>query len=389
VLTDDVLSSGTAAETQPTARRALASRYTEAACYARRTRLTDTLPASFTARAALWLAAVIVLAGLVVLDRNAARIAARLETDTLLALRLESFMKPARGSLVAWVASFELILAAYLSLLIYSIRRHRTDDYQGSYRIWLWASAAWLILSVNTTICLDRSLPEAAAHLNLGSPALRTAALWGPAAVAWTVMLWRLAAEMVACRIALAAQLTAFLVWAGAQLLSRSGTNVGSHAAVDHFLPLAFVISYLLLISSLVRYAGHVIRDADGHISDRRPRPETGGRRVRNPKPMADGEPIAVVNSEQPPTSRSAATKQRPVEPRAAGRALSLADSALEQAEQAEHRQQRRRPASRWTDDQKNAGLRDDEQGERRSHRITKADRKKLRKEKDRLRHAA
>ena len=35
------------------------------------------------------------------------------------------------------------------SLLIYSIRRHKLDDYRGHYRWWLVAGIAWLVMSVD------------------------------------------------------------------------------------------------------------------------------------------------------------------------------------------------------------------------------------------------
>ena len=46
----------------------------------------------------------------------------------------------AKGSLGCWFSSLLLLAAAAVAILVYAVRRHRTDDYQGRYRIWLWAA---------------------------------------------------------------------------------------------------------------------------------------------------------------------------------------------------------------------------------------------------------
>ena len=36
-----------------------------------------------------------------------------------------------------------LILAGLAAVLVYTVRRYKTDDYRGYYRIWLWAAMCW------------------------------------------------------------------------------------------------------------------------------------------------------------------------------------------------------------------------------------------------------
>lgn len=59
-----------------------------------------------------------------------------------------------RGSLAAFYSAGMLSLAAVLSAVIYGIRVHRVDDYQGGYRVWLWATAAlaWLAFDAATAV---------------------------------------------------------------------------------------------------------------------------------------------------------------------------------------------------------------------------------------------
>ena len=64
---------------------------------------------------------------------------------------LQSFDVLARGSLASWFAGVVLAISAFASLLVYQIRRHRTDDYRGRYRWWLWLVPLLLLLSVSAS----------------------------------------------------------------------------------------------------------------------------------------------------------------------------------------------------------------------------------------------
>ena len=59
-------------------------------------------------------------------------------------------MHAGRG-LVKWLSSFLLVVAALYCLQIYLIRRHRNDDYRGTYRLWIWLAGLLLLTSVEAT----------------------------------------------------------------------------------------------------------------------------------------------------------------------------------------------------------------------------------------------
>ena len=60
------------------------------------------------------------------------------------------------GTVANWVASTLLLLSSVAGLIIYSIRRHKVDDYSGRYRLWLWASAFCLFCSLDAATGIHR-----------------------------------------------------------------------------------------------------------------------------------------------------------------------------------------------------------------------------------------
>ena len=60
----------------------------------------------------------------------------------------------AKGSLACWFSSLLLLAAAVMAVFVYAVRRHRTDDYQGRYRVWLWAAAGWLLMATDQAASL-------------------------------------------------------------------------------------------------------------------------------------------------------------------------------------------------------------------------------------------
>lgn len=55
------------------------------------------------------------------------------------------------GGLAKWLTSMLLILGSFYCLQIFVLRRHRCDDYRGTYRIWPWVAAILLLASMDAT----------------------------------------------------------------------------------------------------------------------------------------------------------------------------------------------------------------------------------------------
>jgi hypothetical protein len=171
------------------------------------------------------------------------------------------------GSLAAWVAAVVLLVASALCLLVYSIRRHRIDDYRGRYRIWLAASAACLILSANSVAGLHHVLAYTMSHVT-GWAALRAGAVWWLAIaglpIAW--LIFRTLRDVMECRLAATFWVAAIscYVAAGACYLGVGrafGTQIES--MIDAVLAL---VGHWLLLAAVVSYARYVVLDAQGLI---------------------------------------------------------------------------------------------------------------------------
>ena len=59
-----------------------------------------------------------------------------------------------QGSLASWYSSFLLIISGMASIQIYALRQHRCDDYRGTYRLWIWMAILFLLASVNCVVDL-------------------------------------------------------------------------------------------------------------------------------------------------------------------------------------------------------------------------------------------
>ncbi len=131
------------------------------------------------------------------------------------------------GSLLCWFSSLVFLLAAVGSVLIYSVRRHKVDDYRGRYRLWLWCALAWLVMSIDATANLHMPFSQAMAIATgwslAGDAAVWWIGIWG---AILAVLALRLVFETRECRLAMfsvgAVQRSGLrrwrLIWSGCEL---------------------------------------------------------------------------------------------------------------------------------------------------------------------------
>jgi hypothetical protein len=265
-----------------------------------------------------------------------------------------------------------LTTAAALSLVIYSIRRHKLDDFHGRYRLWLWAAGCWMLMSMDESGSLHEGFKELMTQLT-GQRIMGDGSIWwvgayllilGTVSVRVLLDIRRSKAATAAfvgvglCFVtAIAAQMQLLMPETGARgVMLEEGCEM---------------VGYVLLVISLSLFARHVILDANGGLPKERSEP-------REPKTKAAGTVAATTTTAKRDDLATTAKNRTLATPPAAPQAKSLVDDYEELYDEDDDRAR---------NDRRNRQVRVDGEesiGERR--KLSKADRKAMRREKERYR---
>jgi hypothetical protein len=192
---------------------------------------------------------------------------------------------------VAWASAVELLLAAMLAKVIFSLRRHRVDDYHGRYRVWRWMVWGGILASANSVIGLHIAVAKAAAAAT-GFTFTNSASEWwlAPAAIGGAWIFVRLILEVAECKTALAAVLlaAASYVAAAAGALGFSPNLDGWGDAVTRIVPL---VGHTFGLVGLMFFGRYVVLDVQGLI-EHASRPAAPGK----PKKKKKAERIAEAS---------------------------------------------------------------------------------------------
>jgi hypothetical protein len=335
---------------------ASAPRYSDAAGVEHHPQITDFIPRKYTTIGMLLVVGVGITAALSATHYFAAQIVGATGIHNAATIELSS-----RGSLISWFSAIVLLVASATCLLTYSIRRHRIDDFRGRYRVWYWAAAACLLLSVNSVAGVHQIVAESLSHLT-GWWALRDGAVWWLvlAGLPLTWITLRALLDVRECRVA-ATLLTAaigcyaistfsYLGWARIVDPQVQSIVVGATLSIGNWLVLAAAVSY----------ARFVVLDAQGLIAVRK---RSVTKRESKAEP-ADTTRTTAASAKATATVVSAGTsRQAPPQP-----AKTPADT------------------SRWVDGSRPERDRydheddEDEDSSEDGHKLSKSDRKRLRK---------
>lgn len=249
--------------------------YAPAAKLEQQRRIIDFVPGSHLAFG-LWFAAGVSVIGLLAAGHIwLPAIASRLSAQAARSLELR-----ASGSLSSWVAALWLGMAGAMSALIYSIRRHKLDDYRGRYRWWLFGAVAWFVMSVDATCGIHQlfaaTMVRMTSYMGAGGGAGWWLMCWGALLCGLSV---RLAWEMRVCRPAMTAYLAAIGLWICGVAIQTTDIRLG---AAGNVLPseVTKLLGHLSLLLGLSIYARHVILHAQGLLPSRK-------RRGRKEKPAS------------------------------------------------------------------------------------------------------
>ncbi len=245
-----------------------APRYSDAAGVENHPQVTDFIPRKYRSIGMFVTTGVATTVVLGALDYFAPTIASVAGMPTL-----RPFDVSAPGSIAAWLGAVVLFLASVSCLLVYSIRRHRIDDFRGRYRIWFAAGMACLVLSANSVAGLHHVLANGLSNLT-GWSALRDGGVWW-VALAGLPLLWiavRVLLDVRECRLA-----TALMVVAGIGYTTAVANHFGVAGEQQNASMITGVTALLgnwLAFAGVISYARFVILDAQGLIEIRQTKPK-------------------------------------------------------------------------------------------------------------------
>lgn len=334
-----------------------APRYSDAAGVENHPQVTDFVPRRYRTIVTLLLIGLGTTGGLAALDYFSSTIGQACCVRSVAALEMT-----APGSLASWACAVVLLLASAICLLIYSIRRHRIDDFRGRYRVWFLASIACLTMSANSVTGLHEVVADLLTHVT-GWSALREGAAWWLLVpglpIAWVML--RSLYDTRECRfgaallgVGLTSYAAALCVFLG--LCPITDSHLASLTAGT-----ALMAGHWLVLASVVSYARFVVLDAQGLIAV--------PRRVTAKKT----EKAAAKSTAARPMTDLPATKSKPSVLTAGGYSRPVIQAAKTPAD-----------SSRWVDGSRPEREHYDDEDEDDSsggdRKLSKADRKRLRK---------
>jgi len=160
-----------------------------------------------------------------------------------------------------------------VAILVYIVRRHRRDDYQGRYRVWLWAAFCWFLVSLDETAGLREGFKEILSHLT-GTRVLGDGSIW------WIACYFcllgavgtRLLIDMRECWLSAGSLLATAACYALATA-TRLGLVLADGGANQVMVEVgAEMVGNLFALLAMGLHARHVILDAEGLLGKRRKR---------------------------------------------------------------------------------------------------------------------
>ncbi|HEX4131233.1 MAG TPA: hypothetical protein VHZ24_14430 [Pirellulales bacterium] len=258
VLTDEVMVAGSSTTTNVATASRGATTAGKSDQMDRQPRITDLVPQRYTSYALAFVLGLGCIATLEAAHWWMPSIAPLAGTE-----RLPGIDLAADRNLATWLTSIWQLLAALAAVVIYGVRRHKADDYHGRYRIWLWGAACWLAASVDTGSNLRSAFTHVMRHVS--GTELGANGWWiaGYAVVAGPIVV-RLLIDMRRCRVSTAVLISAMASYLVASVgtLGFIDTSFDAHGVMIE--RAGEMLGALLTLVAMGLHARFVIRDAQG-----------------------------------------------------------------------------------------------------------------------------
>ncbi len=222
------------------------------------------------------------------------------------------------GSPASWLAAMLFAAAALFSGILFSIRRHRRDDFKGRYRVWGWLAVVLIVASANTVTGLHRLAGEGVARL---SSKLQPIAQFGWGELEWSMVLVALATVAVTIRLwfefreskgtscLAAASLIAF----ASAAMCRLGWIPAGPFEVDWLAVSLNLLGANCLFLSVLVFSRFVVLEAHGHSVNRQRRSTMPAATVEASADEADAshDSTPVTKRQKEPASSGGGLKGR------------------------------------------------------------------------------
>lgn len=227
------------------------------------------LPTTGGALAGFLLAGLFVGGGLIATHLYQDKIAASLGESSDAQTNLRPILDVARPtSLLAWVTTTLTLATAALCVIVFGLRRHRSDDLRGVYRWWMPAAVVCLAASVCQATGLHNALATVIA-INVGWTALPGSAIWWllPTLLIATPLAVRVIIDLKESRLALSAALLAAACFGVALVAKLGGTPAAWAASGTVIVAGALHLGLLATLLSQLAYTRRILQEAGGQIA--------------------------------------------------------------------------------------------------------------------------
>lgn len=289
VLKDDPSASAEDGAGEGTARRGRGNAslrpYSEHALAEHQPRVTDLIPQR------PWTYTVILLGGLLVVVATQTLFLHHSLAERIVGQNNLSAFDPTRsGSIAGWFSSMLLGLSAVFAALVFTLRRHKLDDYRGRYRIWLPTAGLLLAASLDASTGLHRAgrgaLEIVAARYGQGASIGSYPHFWWVSICLFgaTVVGIRLGVEMRRSRAAVTKLMLAFGCYVALACVEWKLLLPGMAELTIVAASAARLLGDLCLCLATATYARYVYLDAQGIIAAQRLAREKRRREAREAK---------------------------------------------------------------------------------------------------------
>jgi hypothetical protein len=271
--------------------------YASAVRFDRQRRIHDLLPTHYATIGLVVTAALALVAIVELLHVWSGSLAGLLNPNDVLALSL-------RGSrnLSHWLASTLLVVAGMVAMFIYSLRRHRVDDYHGRYRVWIWTALGCVCVSLAETAdvaVLARGICRRAADFcSLSDRAVWPAVLGTVLSASGIRLLFEVRKSRLAAT-ALAASAASFLLAAAVDRDWLAEISAANKPLAERG---SWLVGYVFLLAMFLLYARHVVLEIEGPVV---PAPAKPKRSKAKPPAEPHQKPVSQPRTDLDPVEKA------------------------------------------------------------------------------------